>query len=923
MKQRVFILLTLSVLVLSVFASVIHPGRALALSASDITGGSYSFQDRANILAKINGSSITFTDADVNDSTNGYAPASGNGICDTHNGTYGINIPDNANWSAGTITGSLNVGIPSGQQCMKVTGTVTISNDNQKANAKFEWNSSNITTLPNQSSSGTWTLGDNSTDYYEDNSHEADFCSNSPSAILVDSSGSTGTFYCFYASTEAARGANGPNHVVPIPSSIKNYAPAGYEGVTETSINITGTKGSTPPGATSSTGGSDSSSAPSLSCHAGFNPLNWLLCGIINGLVGIIGDVDNLITGLLVVGNNNGSAVPSQIFCSNQTCNDYYSAWSSFRDIALGLLVVIGIIIVSAEALGVEALDAYSVRKILPRLVMAVILITLSWQLMEFFVEFTNALGFGIRYLIYQPFTNLQGATIRLEGGGGVAVDLATGAAITAMGIIGLLSFVATAALAVFVAFLVLIIRQLVIIMLIILAPIAILAYILPNTQNIFKIWWDSFARALLMFPLIAGFIAAGRVFSAVAVAGGNTSAVNNLVAFAAYFAPYFLIPATFKFAGGAVRQIGGFVNDRHRGSFDRLGKFRQGQVDKNLKASNNYSRYSDNNRLGRGANTFLGAATNPRNVIKGRKGIRAGRMSGRVVQGSASLERDQVYQANKGDDNFLLAVANRDMANQKLAVAQQKYESSMASGDNNGAIKAQREIATRQSALALAGQVGTRKSAGTQMAALQDLAKTGYQFEDGEAGYNQLSDSVRKIVGSDEGAYGSAMDTAQYNLRTAGKYELAGINHGAGYNPQLGVSKASLYELANAKPGSINGFMDGLGTGPANTQEHFVAYKELQAMLPNAKGATRDKIVESIDTLRSNGHDIDNYMNAPTGQIVQKRVAYNNLDPAHINYWSAEDKIRGSRIENANETVGDLAEKSARTYERPNQNNL
>jgi hypothetical protein len=931
MKQRAFILLSLSVLLLSMFVSLFHPGNALALAASDITGASYAFQDRANITATINGNQVVFTDADINDGTNGYAPATGNGICNTHHGTFGIVIPGNPDWGSTPITGNLNVGVTTvtgaNTQCVSVTGQVKIDNTGDKANYKLEYNNGNITTLPGQTNSATYTGSQPNapSDFYYSSDKNADFCPNGPSALIAN--GNSGTLYCLQEGDRGVRGSTGASNTTPVKGSpIDGLVPSSYDYISsQQTVGIFGTVGSTPPGATS-TSTSTNSSAPSLSCNAGFNPLNWLICGVINGLVGIVGDLDNLITGLLSVGSNNGSATPSKIFCSSGTCNDYYNAWSSFRDIALGLLVVIGLIIVIAEALGVEALDAYTVRKVMPRLVIAVIFITLSWQIMEFFIELSNALGFGIRFLIYKPFDNLNGQ-IKLGVGGDGAVGLATGAAITAMGIFGLLSFVATAALAVFVAFLVLVIRQLVIIMLVILAPIAILAYILPNTQNVFKIWWDSFSRALMMFPLIAGFIAVGRVFSAVAasgaasgVSGGGTTAVDSLVAFAAYFAPYFLIPATFKFAGGALRQIGGFVNDRHRGAFDRVGKYRQGQVDKNLKATKNYSRFSDNNPLGRSANTFLGATTNPNNVIKGRKGIRAGRMSGRIAQGGASLERDQVYQANKGDDNFLLAIANRDMAKQKLALAQQKYESSRASGDNAGAIKAQHEIDTRQSALALAGQVGTRKSAGTQMTALQDLAKTGYQFDDGEAGYEQLSSSVRNIVGSDDGAYASAMNNAQYNLRTAGKYELAGINHGASYDPKSGTDKASLYELSNAKPGSINGFMDGLDTGPADTEAHAVAYKELQAMLPGAKGATRDRIVDSITTLRNN--DVETHMNAPTGNIVQKRITYNNLNPAHAT-WSSDEKIHGSRIENANETLGDIAQRSARTYERPDPNNL
>jgi hypothetical protein len=55
----------------------------------------------------------------------------------------------------------------------------------------------------------------------------------------------------------------------------------------------------------------------------------------------------------------------------------------------------------------------------------------------------------------------------------------------------------------------------------------------------------------------------------------GTVPPVSQIIGFAAYFMPYFLIPLTFKFAGGAMRVLGGTVNDRSRGGFDRLKKMR------------------------------------------------------------------------------------------------------------------------------------------------------------------------------------------------------------------------------------------------------------------------------------------------------------------------------------------------------------
>lgn len=373
-------------------------------------------------------------------------------------------------------------------------------------------------------------------------------------------------------------------------------------------------------------GGGNSTGAPTLSCNAGWNPLNWLVCAAVNGMVNIANGLENTVDSLLSVGTpGNKSNDANEIFCDSSTtghgkdtCMAYHKAWNSFRLIALGLMVIAGLVMVIAQAFGMEVLDAYTVRKVLPRLLAAAILLTLSWQLMGFFVNFTNALGYGVRWLIYQPFHGLQNAhlDLGLGGGGGYAVDILGFGALAALGVFGLLSFAGTAALALFIAFIVLVLRQLLLVVLIVFAPIAIVAYILPNTKKMFDLWWDFFAKALLMFPLITAFIAAGRVFSAVATSYSDDT-LGQFIAFAAYFAPYFLLPLTFRFAGGALRNIGGFINDRSRGGFDRLRNYRTNKTKQNWQAIQENRRFNPNaggivGRVNRRLNTGLSATSDP-----------------------------------------------------------------------------------------------------------------------------------------------------------------------------------------------------------------------------------------------------------------------------------------------------------------------
>lgn len=320
-------------------------------------------------------------------------------------------------------------------------------------------------------------------------------------------------------------------------------------------------------------GGSDEANADT-GCDLNGDPFTWFVCPVVDSLEHMIQKVDNFITESLTFNTKD-------FFEDNA---GYKAAWNSFRILATGILVIAGLVMIASQALGLEILDAYTIKKVLPRLLIAIIGITLSWPLTRYAVDFFNVLGTDIRNLIYSPFSNLSGNI-----GAGAAAVLAGGGAIGiwALGPIGILSFLATAALAVLVGFIIIMVRYLALIVIIIFAPIAIAAYILPNTQKLWNLWKDNFLGLLLVFPIISAFIAIGKVFSAVSLSGNGpigpqgtsttgASTVMQIVGLAAYFLPYFLLPIAFRLATGAIGAIAGFVNDRHRGAFDRLKGYRK-----------------------------------------------------------------------------------------------------------------------------------------------------------------------------------------------------------------------------------------------------------------------------------------------------------------------------------------------------------
>lgn len=535
-----------------------------------------------------------------------------------------------------------------------------------------------------------------------------------------------------------------------------------------------------PPGVSSSSSLSSSSSSsssnkiPTLSCPIWGNGLNWLLCPVVSGLMVVVNAVNNLINSLLLLGVPPGSstavtpvlifgpltatnATPSQITAQK----GYEQAWSSFKNLALGLLVIIGLIIVISQATGFEMFDAYTIRKAMPRLVIAAIALTLSWQIMDFLIMASNELGLVTKDLILGPFSGLSDS-INLNGTGAVAVNLFAGGAALALGIMGLLSFVATGAIALFVALIVLILRQILIILLIIIAPIAIVAGILPNTQKAYKIWWESFSKALLMFPIIVAFLNVGRAFSAVAAA--NPSAADQLIAIIAYFLPYFLLPLTFRFAGSALSSIGGAVHSKHQGAFQRLTKFRQTQPTRRYQKAKEGQLYKGANPVSssmRKAAQF--AAFAPSSGFKKSK-IQSAVTAQNMHNAQKLLKEDPTFDAIKGDDTLLGAFLN---GGSEKEIKNYLAKNGNYTNEGDLAVATANVVKARHSAPGTAGM----------MAAVIAQAGTGTGFKDS----GDMMEAINKVANGDTSLRASLFAVSKSQATQAGRIDQGGSSFGDG----------------------------------------------------------------------------------------------------------------------------------------------
>ena len=330
--------------------------------------------------------------------------------------------------------------------------------------------------------------------------------------------------------------------------------------------------------------GNGSAAKVTPTCDTSNDPLTWILCPVFNDVAGLTDWVlKNFVQPLL-------KTTP----VSTDPANPTYQIWSNFRIYGNILLIVALIVVVFGEAIGGGLIEAYTARKMLPRVLIAAILINLSVYIVALLVDITNILGSGIGEIITAPLKNaaqFQFTLNAVQGGGVIAIAggatifgfftgiLAAGSITALFAWIGLFVLM-PAAFAVLAAFLTIVLRQGLILFLILVSPVAFAMYCLPNTEKYFKKWWDLLWQTLLVYPIIMIIFAIADVLS-VTIMDANSGfkpntpllaqgavATNNvfaaLVSFVALFLPLILIPYAFRLAGGALGKIHETLTNYH-----------------------------------------------------------------------------------------------------------------------------------------------------------------------------------------------------------------------------------------------------------------------------------------------------------------------------------------------------------------------
>ena len=325
---------------------------------------------------------------------------------------------------------------------------------------------------------------------------------------------------------------------------------------------------------------------PKTSCDIS-SGIGWIVCGTSRFMADTMDRVYGWISDFLTVKP-----------LSDDADSGLYMAWDIVRGIANACFIIAFLIIIYSQITSV-GISNYEIKKMIPRLIIAAILVNASFYICTIAVDISNILGDSVQKSFEQireslpapmPEIGWQKLTaFILSGGtiGGIAAiagftGAAVGGSISALAAL-LFPVLVMGILSVLVALMILAARQALIIVLVVLAPLAFVAYLLPNTEGLFEKWRKLFMTMLLVFPLFSLLFGGSQLAASLIIQSTDSLSVVVLAMFV-QVAPLALTPFLVKFSGSLLGRLAGMVNNPQKGLVDRTRNWAKDRADTQAK---------------------------------------------------------------------------------------------------------------------------------------------------------------------------------------------------------------------------------------------------------------------------------------------------------------------------------------------------
>lgn len=326
----------------------------------------------------------------------------------------------------------------------------------------------------------------------------------------------------------------------------------------------------------------------SSSCK--LDAIGWIICPVTNFLATGMDWVFDIISGYL-------KTRP----LDTVTSSSMFKAWEVMRNFANAAFVIAFLVLIYSQ-LTSFGLSNYGVKKMIPRLIIAAILVNASYWICAVAIDISNILGFSLQGIFIGLRNTIMGNNANswdLVSWESITSFILSGGAIAGAGIAGAVALTTTLAgsfavggvalilvpillgafLTVLVVLFILAARQALITLLVIIAPLAFVAYIMPNTEKWFEKWRGLFMTMLIMFPAFSVIFGGAQLAGILIIQ--NASDINVvLLGMAVQIAPLAITPLLFKLSGNLLSRVAGIINNPSKGVLDRTKNWSKDRLD-------------------------------------------------------------------------------------------------------------------------------------------------------------------------------------------------------------------------------------------------------------------------------------------------------------------------------------------------------
>lgn len=237
------------------------------------------------------------------------------------------------------------------------------------------------------------------------------------------------------------------------------------------------------------------------SCSSQLSPVGWIVCPIMDVTAKAVDSLYDVIENLLRIeplSSNNESPV--------------YKVWSYCLGLTNLVFIIFFLIVIYSQITGF-GITNYGIKRALPKLIVAVLLVNLSFHICALAVDASNIIGSSLRGFFESVPTQIGNVTISSNlSFTDVASAVLAGAGIAVGGVIAfdlaalfmLIPAILGGLVAIISGLVTIAIRQAVVILLVMIAPLALVCYMLPNTEHLFKKWKDLFTKMLVFYPMFS-----------------------------------------------------------------------------------------------------------------------------------------------------------------------------------------------------------------------------------------------------------------------------------------------------------------------------------------------------------------------------------------------------------------------------------